>query len=324
MKKVSIIMPTYKRAQIIKKSIKSVLNQTYTDFELIIVDDGSGDGTSEVVESLSDKRIKFYELEENKGACYARNYAIDKATGDYFAFLDSDNVWNKKYLEKRIAHLEKQPENVGGVFGNVKLHKKGERSYIFPVDFPQYEVQHEDGNDSLIKYMLFNNAIDTNSIVLKSDCLHCAEGFNNELRRLQDWEFFFRIVVESGYKIAYINDLLVNDYIQKDSITNGINNDAYWNSRVYILQHYKDVYEQKNCKYEAIADMIFMIDPYCKDEDIDKLIDGLSSDELSVLIKTIKKRQYKFKLYKPLSQRIREYYSRVIYKRLTILFDKYN
>ena len=98
---ISIIMPTYNCAKYIGLSIESVLVQTYSNWELIIVDDFSSDNTKESINIyLNDKRIKYIKLDENKGAALARNKAIEVANGDYIAFLDSDDIWNKNKLKK--------------------------------------------------------------------------------------------------------------------------------------------------------------------------------------------------------------------------------
>lgn len=95
----SIVVPTYNREKFIVKTIQSVLSQTYTNFELIIVDDGSTDNTEKFVRNVKDKRIKFFKKEnEERGA--ARNYGTNKAKGDYITFLDSDDLLYSKYLEE--------------------------------------------------------------------------------------------------------------------------------------------------------------------------------------------------------------------------------
>ena len=88
---VSVIIPTYNRAHLIKRSAMSVLNQTYSNLELIIVDDGSTDNTEEVVKSIDDNRV-IYIKQPNQGACAARNNGIDHAKGEFIAFQDSDDV----------------------------------------------------------------------------------------------------------------------------------------------------------------------------------------------------------------------------------------
>lgn len=105
---VSIIMPSYNTAKFISETIESVLAQTYTDWELIIVDDCSTDNTDEVVKSfLSDDRIKYIKNEKNSGAAFSRNRALCEAKGKWIAFLDSDDVWLPEKLEKQIAFMEK-------------------------------------------------------------------------------------------------------------------------------------------------------------------------------------------------------------------------
>ena len=103
---VSIIMPSYNTAKYIGDSIKSVLAQTYGNWELIIVDDCSTDNTDEVVaEFLSDERIRYLKNEKNSGAAISRNYALREAKGKWIAFLDSDDLWLPEKLEKQLAFM---------------------------------------------------------------------------------------------------------------------------------------------------------------------------------------------------------------------------
>lgn len=108
---VSIIMPTYNCAKFINETIKSVLNQTYENWELVIVDDCSNDNTEEVVASFNDKRIKYHRLEKNSGAAVARTTAMKMATGNYMAFLDSDDLWKDNKLEKQLEFMKKNNYN---------------------------------------------------------------------------------------------------------------------------------------------------------------------------------------------------------------------
>ena len=105
---VSIIMPSYNTEKYIAESINSVIAQTYTNWELIIVDDCSTDGTDDAVSSfLSDSRIKYLKNEKNSGAAISRNKALREATGKYVAFLDSDDLWHPEKLERQVAFMEK-------------------------------------------------------------------------------------------------------------------------------------------------------------------------------------------------------------------------
>lgn len=106
---VSIITPTYNCGRFIGETIESVLQQSYKNWEMIIVDDCSSDNTEEIVKNYvdKDKRIKYFKLESNSGAAIARTRAMELANGNYMAFLDSDDLWMKDKLEKQILYMKK-------------------------------------------------------------------------------------------------------------------------------------------------------------------------------------------------------------------------
>lgn len=105
---VSVIMPSFKCGRFIEKSIKSVQSQTYTNWELLVVDDCSKDGTVDIVEELmlGDKRIRLFKNRNNSGAAISRNKALEEAKGRWIAFLDSDDLWEPTKLEKQIGFME--------------------------------------------------------------------------------------------------------------------------------------------------------------------------------------------------------------------------
>lgn len=105
---VSIIMPSYNTAQYIGESIQSVIEQTYTNWELIIVDDCSTDRTDEVVKGVQDERIRYLKNGHNSGAAVSRNKALREARGRWIAFLDSDDLWHPEKLEKQIRFMEEK------------------------------------------------------------------------------------------------------------------------------------------------------------------------------------------------------------------------
>ncbi len=123
---VSIIMPSYKTAAFIKESILSILQQTYPNFEILIVDDASIDGTKEIVESIDDARIRYLENKKNYGAAYSRNLALRHAKGTWVAFLDSDDIWYPQKLEKQLNFMK-------------------ENNYVF--SYTNYEEIDEAGNE---------------------------------------------------------------------------------------------------------------------------------------------------------------------------------
>lgn len=104
---VSIIMPSWNTGKFIKESIQSVINQTYTNWELIIVDDCSNDNTDKIVDLFNDKRIRYLKNTRNIGAALTRNRALREARGEWIAFLDSDDLWKHEKLEHQIEFMQK-------------------------------------------------------------------------------------------------------------------------------------------------------------------------------------------------------------------------
>lgn len=118
--KVSVVIPTYNRAYIIRDALESALVQTYRNFEIIIVDDGSSDNTREIVESYRSDKIRYVRHEKNRGCSAACNTGIAEATGDLVGFLDSDDCWMPEYLERQIGFFSRHPE-VSAVFTDVQI-----------------------------------------------------------------------------------------------------------------------------------------------------------------------------------------------------------
>ena len=118
---VSIILPTYNRVGSVQAAIHSVLAQTYIDYELIVVDDGSTDETASHVREIADPRLIYVLHPQNKGAAAARNTGMRMARGDYIAFLDSDDTWHPQKLEVQVEFLKNSPDQVGGCVTSYRL-----------------------------------------------------------------------------------------------------------------------------------------------------------------------------------------------------------
>ncbi len=134
---VSIITPSYNSLRFIEDSVRSVLNQTYTNFELIIVDDCSKDNSWSLIQELvkQDNRIQTYQLQQNSGAAMARNFGIQKANGKYLAFLDSDDLWDEKKLEKQVNFMESNNYNFS--FTNYRMIEENGNILNKIVECPQ-------------------------------------------------------------------------------------------------------------------------------------------------------------------------------------------
>ncbi len=210
---VSVIIPLYNRENTIRKAAESVLNQTYTDLELIIVDDCSADGSVEVVQSMAklDSRIHLILSKKNSGACVARNKGIDEAKGEIIAFHDSDDVWHPDKLEKSLKALER--EGVDMVFSSFRrIGKAGMQKGTCII--PEYDLNQYDDK---FKQVLLKNCVSTQTIVLKRKVLDQVR-FDERFPRFQDWEFTLQ-VLKQGYSIYFIKEALVDCYVLNDSIT---------------------------------------------------------------------------------------------------------
>ena len=127
MPKVSVIIPAYNSSGFIEDALESVFKQTYRNYEVIVVDDGSTDKSAEIIGSFSDKRI-IYIYQENHGVSVARNKGILESKGEYIAFLDSDDLWLPEKLEKQVAILNNN-KNTGLVYTDFDVIHEGESSY---------------------------------------------------------------------------------------------------------------------------------------------------------------------------------------------------
>lgn len=165
----------HNNAKFVDETIASVLSQTYSNFELIIVDDNSFDETVSLIKKYNDKRIKVYYNEKNRGAAYSRNLAISKAKGKYIAFLDGDDLWEEEKLAKQIQFME-------------------DNNYDFT--YTEYEVVDEQGNSSGVyftgpkkvthKMFLRIDYIGTSTVIYRSEVYPNLEIPNNILKRNDD------------------------------------------------------------------------------------------------------------------------------------------
>ena len=198
---VSVIIPTYNRSKLIKRSATSVLNQTYRNIELIIVDDGSTDDTETVVNSINDSRI-IYIKQSNQGACVARNNGIVHAKGKFIAFHDSDDVWHKDKLEKQIECIQ----NTQADFVFCKMAINGNSKKRLPQNFKEGFVE-----ESVLPLGGSTQTFLANAEVFKKEC------FDVEMPRLQDFELLLRI--HKRYSVYCMDEILVDYYVQDTSIS---------------------------------------------------------------------------------------------------------
>ena len=131
---ISVIMPAYNSERYIKKAVESVLFQTYTNWELLIIDDASSDGTYKILSEISDDRIRIFRNETNQGVAYSRNLGAKKASGEWLAFLDSDDMWEFDKLELQLIFATERNEGKLFFTGSAFMNETGEQiNYILHV-----------------------------------------------------------------------------------------------------------------------------------------------------------------------------------------------
>jgi glycosyltransferase involved in cell wall biosynthesis len=224
---VSIIIPTYNREHLLGRAIQSVLDQTYQNFELIIVDDGSTDDTERLVKSFNSEKIRYIRHGENKGPSAARNTGIQSAKGDYIAFQDSDDEWMPRKLEKQMRTFETAQPEVGIVYTDFIFITTNKRKFM-----PAAGVSPKDGD--IFSNLLKGNFVSLQATVVKRECFERAGIFDERFPPLADWELLLRM--SRHYQFKCINEPLVIMYRQPDSISE--NKRAYIRAHKLILEAY--------------------------------------------------------------------------------------
>lgn len=183
--KVSVIIPAYNAERFIKETIESVLRQTYDDFEIIIVDDGSTDTTRQIIESLNDQRI-IYLYQKNSGVSVARNTGVSKARGEYIALLDHDDLWLPEKLKKQIPLLETHTE-IGLVYSDCYIIDLKGR--ILTRIFQSFNPC----RGKVSPHLLLCNFVPCLTAVIRKNILQKIDMFNPKFCIAEEFELFLRL-----------------------------------------------------------------------------------------------------------------------------------
>lgn len=223
---VSVIMPAYNSAAFISESIQSVIQQTYANWELIIVDDASTDATRKIIEShsISEHRIRSFYNATNKGTDYSRNKAINAAKGAFIAFLDADDLWKPEKLEKQLKVLSK--DNVAACFSSYELmSEKGEllNQKIQALPVLSY--------DRLLKANYVGNLTGIYNANLLGK-IYCPE-----IRKRQDWALWLKVIEEGG-PMEGIPEALAVYRLRNNSISTNKLEMLKYNYKVYRMLGY--------------------------------------------------------------------------------------
>jgi glycosyltransferase involved in cell wall biosynthesis len=206
---VSVVIPTYNRAQWLRRAIMSVLNQTFQDYEIIVVDDGSSDNTQQVENGIRDRRIRYVRHDGNRGASTARNSGIRAARGEYIGFLDDDDEWLPQKLEKQLDKFNFSSANVGAIYTGSSVVSARTGSIIH--SFLCHPRGYKDVD--FLRTMTFNTSVP----LIKRSCFDSVGLFDETLPGSQDMDMWLRIA--RHYTFAFVPEVLVKRYIHGDQVT---------------------------------------------------------------------------------------------------------
>lgn len=224
---ISVILPTYNRANLLPRAVASVIAQAADDLELIVIDDGSTDDTVQVIQDMSDERIRLIHFETNHGIGHGRNVGVEQARGRLIAFIDSDDLWLPGKLEHQCQVMTRYPEIelLFGNYENINLvdnssdlgFNQTQRSLSMlktrQLDDEVFQVE-----SGMPEALLEGNFFATPTVVFRSEIVTRFGNYNTRLSGPEDFEFWWRNSVK-GTRFAFTTRTLIKRYKDNDSIT---------------------------------------------------------------------------------------------------------
>lgn len=267
--KVSIIMPTYNRGPYIIESINSVLQQTYSNWELIIVDDASEDNTEELVSSINDDRIQFIKTDKTGLGIKIKNIGIKKAKGELIAFIDSDDLWAPEKLKKQIAALDDHPGAMFSITGAYDFKKTGE-----PLEYYYKQQEGFRYGDIFIAFFRSEASLLPQTLLFRRTCMpvieeHVRTDPNSDVEFLLGLALHYKAVIlyepllyrrlhnesasSSNWEKGYHEGLeFINRYKKSRNLPAALANDSLF--RLYI--HFGEDYLKHKGRFKAIGQFL--------------------------------------------------------------------
>jgi glycosyltransferase involved in cell wall biosynthesis len=240
----SVVIALYNKEDYIENTLKSVLNQSYSKFEIIIINDGSTDNSESIVKSINDPKIRLFNI-ENHGAAFARNYGIKKAVANYVALLDADDLWHINHLET-LFHLVNEFPNAGMYCTgyNIKLgskHFKDTKLKGIPDDYRGIIKNYFESN-------LFNSIVNSSVVVIPKHVLDETELFDVNMKSGQDTYLWTQIAIKHSVAIHNITTTTV---LRND---NSLSNSVHTKDRILFLDKFIEQ-EKTNEHLKKFMDM---------------------------------------------------------------------
>jgi glycosyltransferase involved in cell wall biosynthesis len=229
--KISIIMPTYNRAHLIGESVDSIRNQTFTNWELIIVDDGSDDDTENIVREFKDERIQFYKAGRTGIGGKIKNIGLQKASGELVAFIDSDDLWADTKLEKQMEALKQYPAAGFCITGGYNFREPG-----VPVDHFYMQQEGEKYDTVFIPIFRSEIAVFTQALLFRRSCLELTGNFI-EAGSFSDVDFI--VTLAYHFKAVVLYEPLVYRRLHNENYITANWDKSYYESIELIGRHRK-------------------------------------------------------------------------------------
>ncbi len=233
---ISIIIPVYNTEDYLDKCLKSIINQTYKNIEIIIIDDGSNDNSKKIIDQYMDKdyRIKYY-YQNNSGVAIARNLGIDKSNGNYIAFIDSDDYIDLKFIEKMYATIK--DDDIFAICGTIDVLENGDKIY-------------NKINQNLIE--TFRGIARYRRLINKKILINSKIKFSN-LKISEDLEFYSKLMIYNNMKYSIVNECLYYYVQRKNSLIH-----TYSKNQEDSIKAANNIIEfcKNNNKYEAYKDKL--------------------------------------------------------------------
>lgn len=246
---VSVIIPCCNSERWIADSIASVLNQTYKNLDIIVVDDGSTDGTANIVASFKDKNVSYY-FKDNGGASSARNLGIKKAKGTLIAFLDSDDFWHESKIEAQVNAIQR---GYDFVYCDYELIDSENRPLVkdFSIDPQSFKLP-------VSTLLLSKNIVaGGSSVMLKKSIIENIGSFREDIIIGEDWEFWTRIFW-NGYKPHFINKRLFSIRKNERSVQHTTSNNRWKKSVETVLRSFFSLPNIKEKEKSIIYHKLFL------------------------------------------------------------------
>jgi glycosyltransferase involved in cell wall biosynthesis len=200
--KVSVVMPTYNRGEDIKESIGSVLDQTFKDFELLVINDGGSDEVNKIVDSYDSVKIKYFKLDKNRGLSAALNEGILRAKGEYIAYLDDDDIYYPNHLERLTTFIEENNHHDAVYSDAWWCYGERKDNKFVEISRKLYHLRPKEFDRNAL---FQNNYISTLNILHKKSCFNVIGLFNEDLIQLMDWEMWMRF--SKNFNFHQLNDI---------------------------------------------------------------------------------------------------------------------